>query len=96
MNMNGQFTRDDNRIRISKWSNVHSMMKTRRIGILALQETHLNTTQEQSMIELYGRRLVIANSSDPERATSSAGVAFVLNKDLVKVKSWNMWEVIPG
>jgi ribonuclease HI/exonuclease III len=96
MNMNGQFTRDENGIRVSKWGDIHGMVKTRRIGVLALQETHLSEDQENSMTTLYGRRLVIANSPDPERATSSAGVAFVLNKDLVDVKTWNMWEIIPG
>jgi ribonuclease HI/endonuclease/exonuclease/phosphatase family metal-dependent hydrolase len=98
LNMKGQYTRDENGVRVSKWADVHHMMKAKKIGILALQETHLKEADEDSIMNLYGRRLEVTNSAleDPDRATRSAGVAFVINKDVADATKWTAWEIIPG
>jgi ribonuclease HI/endonuclease/exonuclease/phosphatase family metal-dependent hydrolase len=98
LNMKGQHTRDEDGMRVSKWKDIHQMMKARNIGILALQETHLKDGDENRVMNLYGRRLEVVNSalSDPTRATKSVGVALVMNKDVVDTTKWTAWEIIPG
>jgi ribonuclease HI/exonuclease III len=73
-------------------------MRDRRIGILALQETHLDEKELTKLRETYGRRLVIINSAlqDEREATGSAGVAFVLNKAVIETESHSLQVVIPG
>ncbi|EIN11220.1 DNase I-like protein, partial [Punctularia strigosozonata HHB-11173 SS5] len=45
---------------------------------------------------MYGKRLWIHNSADPERPSNSAGVAFVLNRDVVSTKSCNVTTIEKG
>jgi exonuclease III len=95
LNMNGKHTMR-NGVKQSKWKDIHSMVKTSRYGILALQETHLEEEDMETIDRLYGRRLRVVASSDPERVTQSAGVAFVLNKDLIKTSNVKTTAIIPG
>jgi hypothetical protein len=83
-------------LRKSKWEDLENMMKTRCMGIVALQETHLNDEGFDSFCNLYQQRLVIINSSDPDRPSQSAGVAFALNKDIVSTEDITVEEIIPG
>jgi exonuclease III len=95
LNMNGKNT-VVNGVKKSKWEDIENMMKVRRIGIVALQETHLETEDMHNLTSLHQRRLVIINSRDPERPTQSAGVAFALNKELVQTNDVTITEIIPG
>jgi len=45
---------------------------------------------------LFSRRLHVLNSCDPERPASSAGVAFILNKELTTTHNLDFTELIPG
>jgi hypothetical protein len=54
----------------------------KKIGVLCLQETHLMNEHETQIESLYSRRLKVLNSGDPFRPGNSAGVAFVLNKEI--------------
>ncbi|KAG2738107.1 DNase I-like protein [Suillus brevipes Sb2] len=49
-----------------------------------------------SINSVFSRRLKVLNSSDPDRPGSSAGVAFVINKELVEDKNYKMLELVPG
>jgi ribonuclease HI/exonuclease III len=80
----------------SKWVDVHNMMKVRRLGVLGLQETHLDDDDMEMIGNLYGRRLEVIASRDPDRPTQSAGVAFVLNKDVIEVSNVVVTEIVPG
>ncbi|EJD37975.1 DNase I-like protein [Auricularia subglabra TFB-10046 SS5] len=70
-------------------------MRDKRVSVLALQETHLSESHLADLERLYSRLLII--NSAHENATSTAGVAIVINKDhitnLDRVKSW---EIVPG
>ncbi|KAA1479860.1 DNase I-like protein, partial [Dentipellis sp. KUC8613] len=71
-------------------------VKKQRIGILAVQETHLNEPYLADVQRLFHRRLLILNTSDPDRPTTSAGVAFVLNKETVRTDEYRFTVLIPG
>ena len=71
-------------------------MRDKKLGILAIQESHLTDEDIEIIHDLYGRRLYILNSKDPTNASAARGVAFVLNKELVDVKNATLTEIIPG
>ncbi|KAA1474321.1 DNase I-like protein, partial [Dentipellis sp. KUC8613] len=95
-NMNGRTHADSGHSPTSKWIDVHRVMKHKKIGILALQETHLNATHEADLATIYQRRLIVMNSRHPTNPSASAGVAFVLNKDVIKTDKYTATELIPG
>lgn len=70
-------------------------MRERRIGLLAVQETHLDQNFVDHVHYMYGRRMVLHNSFHPT-ATNSNGVSIVLNKDLVDTDSAETVELVPG
>jgi hypothetical protein len=82
LNMNGRLYRDQSGKKHSKWKTINREVRDRRIGILALQETHLDEKEMDHLRKTYGQQLVIMNSAlpDKEEASKSAGVAFVLKK----------------
>ncbi|KAG1870925.1 Endonuclease/exonuclease/phosphatase [Suillus tomentosus] len=71
-------------------------MREKKIGILCLQETHLTQEHENQINALYSRRLKILNSRDEERPSTSAGVAFILNRELTNTDNIELKEIIPG
>ncbi|KAG2140059.1 Endonuclease/exonuclease/phosphatase [Suillus clintonianus] len=81
---------------ITKWTVINQMMREKKIGILCLQETHLTTEHETQIDSLFSRRLVVLNSKDPDRPSCSAGVAFVINKEMINVSSAKLTTIIPG
>ncbi|KZV80943.1 DNase I-like protein [Exidia glandulosa HHB12029] len=80
---------------MSKWDDVERHMRKEKIGILAVQETHLsdeliaNVNQDHEEIKLFC-------SPNPENPTGRGGVGIVLNKRLVRIQEARMWEIIPG
>ncbi|KAG1897004.1 uncharacterized protein F5891DRAFT_1130075 [Suillus fuscotomentosus] len=70
-------------------------MKEKKIGILAVQETHLSKVDETSLNETFNKRLKIISSIDPEHGNAK-GVAIVLNKDLTSSQEATHKEIIPG
>ncbi|KAI0067539.1 hypothetical protein BV25DRAFT_1766587, partial [Artomyces pyxidatus] len=80
----------------SKWPEIVNLVRTERIGILAIQETHLGDAHLTDIDNLFQKSIVVLNSSDPERPTSSAGVAFVLNRAITNVEDYKFTVIIPG
>ncbi|KAI6139205.1 Endonuclease/exonuclease/phosphatase, partial [Pisolithus tinctorius] len=70
-------------------------MRDDRIAILALQETHLSTTQADSLNNLFTDTLLMIASIDPNHP-STKGVTIALNKRLVKTNDVNIHEIVPG
>ncbi|KAF6749306.1 Endonuclease/exonuclease/phosphatase [Ephemerocybe angulata] len=70
-------------------------MRQNRIGILALQETHLTKKALDEVNRTYKKQMVIIQSSDPDN-TGSKGVAFALNKRLVAWEETKTKELEPG
>ena len=96
LNMNGLHTSEDNCLTFEKWSEINATLKKDKIAILALQETHLDDIATQSIQDLFGKRMIILNSQLERNPRASAGVAFVLNKDLIEIKETKMKELIKG
>ncbi|KDQ56069.1 hypothetical protein JAAARDRAFT_132866, partial [Jaapia argillacea MUCL 33604] len=63
---------------------------------MALQETHLTDENIEQINRLFGRRLLVFNSSDAECPGASAGIAFVLNREITDTSSLSFHELIPG
>ncbi|KAG1732241.1 Endonuclease/exonuclease/phosphatase [Suillus paluster] len=80
----------------SKWTTVNQTMQDQKIGILCIQETHLTNEHETQIDTLFSRCLRVLNTSDPLRPGSSAGIAFILNKELTNASNANMEILIPG
>ncbi|KAG2743960.1 DNase I-like protein, partial [Suillus brevipes Sb2] len=81
---------------ISKWSAIHHVMRERKIGLLCVQETHLLPEHETQIESLYSKRIKVLNSRDPFRPGNSAGVAFVINKEILNIDDLETHEIIPG
>lgn len=96
LNVNGFAAPTSNLTGIEKWSTIYQSMKENKIAILAIQESHLDDSQLQSIHECFGSRLTVINSSLPENPRSSAGVAFVINRALVEAKNLAITELIEG
>ncbi|EPS97913.1 hypothetical protein FOMPIDRAFT_1031752 [Fomitopsis schrenkii] len=80
----------------SKWSAINQTLRERKIGILAIQETHLSDSDVASIHSLFGRRMHLFNSPDPENPMTSRGVAIILNRELVDVSNVQVKAIIPG
>lgn len=78
-----------------KWQHVDQLLRDKRVGILAIQETHLRDETVASLHEQFHRRLHVINSSVPERP-NAMGVAIVLNKNLVAWKEATAYVLVPG
>ncbi|KAG1747278.1 Endonuclease/exonuclease/phosphatase [Suillus occidentalis] len=72
-------------LKISKWTTINHEMREQRIGILCVQETHL-CPEHLSQIDNF----------DPIRPGSSAGIAFILNKEIINTDSAKIQVLIPG
>ncbi|KAF5313488.1 hypothetical protein D9611_008631 [Ephemerocybe angulata] len=77
-----------------KWGHMNQMMKDHKLGILAVQETHLTTRTVKALNEKH-KRLHIINSALGQRA-NAAGIAIVLNKDYTAWREEEHWVLIPG
>jgi exonuclease III len=66
----------------NKWNHINQLMRDRKIGILALQETHLTQTDLESFKRKFGDKLIIINSSD-RFSPNAMGVAIIINRRIV-------------
>jgi exonuclease III len=78
----------------NKWFHVNQMLRDKKIGVLALQETHMKDTL-QNNIEHTFKRICIFHCSDPD-APNSKGVAVVLNRDVTNATGATSVNIIPG
>ncbi|KAF9073028.1 DNase I-like protein [Rhodocollybia butyracea] len=82
--------------RDNKWKYINNLVKKKKIGILALQETHLTDERREQIEQRYAQRLKIFISTDPENPTGQGGVAVVLNKELARTDTTKSIEIVPG
>jgi exonuclease III len=66
------------------------------LGILGIQETHLDQDSAAQFNNVFGHRLKPFFSAHPDEPTSTAGVAFVLNKKFVDTENIKEYQLIPG
>ncbi|KAJ7094885.1 hypothetical protein C8R43DRAFT_832123, partial [Mycena crocata] len=79
-----------------KWNHVNQVVRDKRLGILVVQEAHLDDSRKSEVEKLFSKRLKIFVSPDPENPTGKGGVAIVLNRDLANTNSVKTWEIVPG
>jgi exonuclease III len=72
------------------------MMREKRIGILMVQEAHMNEERRERVESLFKKNLKIYHSEDPENPKGKGGVAIVLNRKLTNVNRVKITEIIPG
>ena len=77
------------------WQGVDQMLRNNKIGILAVQETHLREDTIDSLHAQFHQRLHIINSSVPE-CPNAMGVAIVLNKSYVAWREATTHILVPG
>ena len=53
----------------TKWQHINQLIRDSRIGVLAIQETHMDEDQCKKMESQFGRRLQIIASADPNSPT---------------------------
>jgi len=73
---------------------INQIIRERKIGIIALQETHL-TQDDAKALETLFPRMHIISLLDPQY-TNTKEVALVINKDLVNTKDIVTKDIIPG
>ena len=80
----------------TKWNHVNQVIRDKKIGVLLVQETHLDDTRKANIEKIFGKRMKILHSMDPENPTGKGGVAVVLNKNLINSHNSDSIEIIPG
>lgn len=90
LNMRGRWHHNSD-----KWYHINQIVRDKKIGILALQETHLCKEDECSINNLFRSRLHVISSIDPSQPNAK-GVVLVWNKQLTDVNDINTYEIIPG
>jgi exonuclease III len=82
LNMRG-FGNDNSNHSQNKWNHVNQIMRDERIGILLLQETHMNMERYNQIKKLFENKLHVLYSADPDAPTRKGGVAIILNKRFI-------------
>ncbi|KAJ3750862.1 Endonuclease/exonuclease/phosphatase, partial [Lentinula detonsa] len=80
----------------NKWQHIRRLISTRKIAILALQETHLSTERIETINCHFGKSLIVIGSPDPENPTGKSGVAIVLNTELFRPERIKKNVIVPG
>lgn len=78
----------------SKYRDLTTIIRNKKIGILGLTETKLKNGDAQKIMNENPRILIESNEIGNNE--SKAGIAFVLNKDQIKNKRWTHNILIPG
>lgn len=90
LNMRGRYSNGTD-----KWFHINQIVREKRIGILALQETHVTPEDVASIHQLFGKRLEIISTIDPNHP-GAKGVSIVLNKDITNTIGVQRFDIIPG
>ena len=72
--------------RKSKYKDIATTLRLKKITILAIQETKLKEKEKENLMEENPKITIISNSNN-----SKAGIAFIINKDNIKENSENQW-----
>ncbi|EPS92843.1 hypothetical protein FOMPIDRAFT_1033882 [Fomitopsis schrenkii] len=80
----------------NKWTALSQTMREKKLGIMALQETHLPPEDVETVHKMYGKRIRLVNSPDPTNASGARGVAIALNRELVDISDVTSHVLVPG
>jgi exonuclease III len=79
----------------NKWWQISKLVREKRIGILAIQETHLDKDLLERLNDTFSGSLSIHISRNPADINSK-GVAIVLNKAITNTEGATTTDIIPG
>ncbi|KAK0495621.1 Endonuclease/exonuclease/phosphatase, partial [Armillaria luteobubalina] len=79
----------------SRWMHLNQIMREEKIGVLAIQETHLNDERRETIEKIFPKLRVMI-SEDPEQPTAKAGIALILNRHLTNWDSVEKRVIVPG
>jgi exonuclease III len=79
----------------NKWMHINQIMRERKLGILALQETHMTDDLDAKINGLFGKRILTIHSRD-EESPNSKGVSLVINKELLNTDNIKSADIIAG
>ncbi|KAJ7141072.1 hypothetical protein C8R44DRAFT_604515 [Mycena epipterygia] len=80
----------------NKWYNIWQIVREQKIGVMIIGEAHLDDAHKIDIDNLFGRVIRVEFSPDEEAPTARAGLAFVLNKNVVETENVQAREIIPG
>ena len=80
---------------MDKWMHIPQIMREKRIGILAVQETHLTDEIALQFHNLFNNTLSLIFSPDPD-TRNARGVALILNKRLMRTDDVRETTIVPG
>ena len=80
---------------IDKWMHVPQIMRDRKLGVLAVQETHLTNELAEQFQALFGSTFSLHYSPDP-RTRNARGIAIILNKTTINTDEVTATTVVPG
>jgi len=72
------------------------MIQKEGVAILAVQETHLDEEITTTLQSRFEKNLTIMTSAHPTNPRATCGVAFVINKRLIRPEETNLYELNPG
>lgn len=79
-----------------KWAKINSTLRENKIAILALQETHLDKENIETITRCFGKSFTLMHFSDPHTPRTKSGVAIAINKALIPVKDIRHHVLVPG
>ncbi|KAJ7141886.1 hypothetical protein C8R43DRAFT_817682, partial [Mycena crocata] len=79
----------------NKWYEIWRQMCRQKVGVLITSEAHMNDERKAGIDGLFGRAIRLEYSKHPQTA-NSMGVAFVLNKNMIKTGKVTTREIVPG
>ncbi|KAI0669896.1 Endonuclease/exonuclease/phosphatase, partial [Trametes maxima] len=79
-----------------KWRLINQIIRDKKIAVLAMQEAHINRERALELEKLFGPSLVIWCAPDPENELGAKGVAFAINRRILRSAEVKMKTIIPG
>ncbi|KAI0667421.1 Endonuclease/exonuclease/phosphatase, partial [Trametes maxima] len=80
----------------AKWMLINQLARDEKVAVLALQETHLSNERLAELNRLFGPQLEVVASQDPENELGARGVAFAINRRVLKDAVVRFGVVVPG
>jgi hypothetical protein len=96
LNITGRDTASSIHRSSHKFRFLKRMINEEHLGILAMQETHLDDAGAAQFHDIYQNWFQSFHSAHPSAPTSTAGVVFLLNKKFVDVEHVRVFVLIPG
>ncbi|KAJ7172880.1 hypothetical protein C8R43DRAFT_874043 [Mycena crocata] len=79
----------------NKWFNMWRVIQDYKVGVMVATEAHLNDSRHHDVEALFGRSLKVEFTENPG-TPNAAGVAFAINKSLMRTDNVKTTVVIPG